>query len=148
MTSAFSWQISVSLCSASFCIPRPNLPVIIGISWPPAFSFQSPMMKKRSFLVSVLEGIVDLYRTIQLQLHQHYWLGHRLRLLWYWLVCLWNEQRSFCHFEIAPKYCGFLLFCWLWCQLHSFKVLLPTIVDIMVIWIKFTHSNPPYFTDS
>ena len=27
MTSVFSWQNSVSLCSASFCTPRPNLPV-------------------------------------------------------------------------------------------------------------------------
>ena len=25
MTSAFSWQNSVSLCPASFCTPRPNL---------------------------------------------------------------------------------------------------------------------------
>ena len=28
MTSAFSWQNSISLCPASFCIPRPNLPGI------------------------------------------------------------------------------------------------------------------------
>ena len=28
MTSAFPWQNSVSLCPASFCTPRPNLPVI------------------------------------------------------------------------------------------------------------------------
>ena len=34
MTSAFSWQNSVSLCPASFCTPRPNLPVIPGISSP------------------------------------------------------------------------------------------------------------------
>ena len=27
MTSAFSWQNSISLCPASFRIPRPNLPV-------------------------------------------------------------------------------------------------------------------------
>ena len=27
MTSAFSWQNSISLCPASFHIPRPNLPV-------------------------------------------------------------------------------------------------------------------------
>ena len=27
MTSAFSWQNSIRLCPASFCIPRPNLPV-------------------------------------------------------------------------------------------------------------------------
>ena len=30
MTSAFSWQNSVSLCPASFCTPRPNLPVTLG----------------------------------------------------------------------------------------------------------------------
>ena len=33
MTSAFSWQISVSLCLASFRISRPNLPVTPGPSW-------------------------------------------------------------------------------------------------------------------
>ena len=27
MTSAFSWHNSISLCPASFCTPRPNLPV-------------------------------------------------------------------------------------------------------------------------
>ena len=48
--------------------------------------------------VLVLEGLVGLHRTIQLQLLQHYWLGHRLGLPWYWMVCLGNEQRSFCHF--------------------------------------------------
>ena len=54
--------------------------------------------KGHLFWVSVLEGLVGLHRTIQLQLLQHYWLGHRLRLLWYWMVCLGNKQRSFCHF--------------------------------------------------
>ena len=33
----------------------------------------------------VLKGLVGLHRTIQLQLLQHYWLRHRLGLLWYWL---------------------------------------------------------------
>ena len=32
MTSALSWQNSVSLCPASFCTPWPNLPVTPGIS--------------------------------------------------------------------------------------------------------------------
>ena len=32
MTSAFSWQNSISLCLASFRIPRPNLPVTAGVS--------------------------------------------------------------------------------------------------------------------
>ena len=31
MTRAVSWQNSVSLCPASFCTPRPNLPVTPGI---------------------------------------------------------------------------------------------------------------------
>ena len=30
MTSVFSWQNSTSLCLASFCTPRPNLPVTPG----------------------------------------------------------------------------------------------------------------------
>ena len=33
------------------------------------------------FLVLVLEGLVGLHRTAQLQLLQHYWSGHRLVLL-------------------------------------------------------------------
>ena len=32
MTSVFSWQNSVSLCPASFCTSRPNLPITTGIS--------------------------------------------------------------------------------------------------------------------
>ena len=49
MTKVFSWQNSVSLCPVSFCIPRPNLPVILGISWLSTFAFQSPMMKRTPF---------------------------------------------------------------------------------------------------
>ena len=96
MTSAFSWQNSISLCPASFCTPRTNLPVTPGVSWLPPFAFQYPTMKSTSFWVLILEGVVGLHRTIQLQLLQCYWLGHRLGLLWYWMVCLGN--RSFCHF--------------------------------------------------
>ena len=98
MTSVFSWQNSVSLCPASLCAPRPKLPAIPGISWLPTFAFQSPIMKGHLFGVLVLEDLVALHRTIQLQHLQHYRLGHRLGLLWYWMVCLGNEQRSFCHF--------------------------------------------------
>ena len=32
MTSGFSWQNSISLCPASFHIPRPNLPVTLCVS--------------------------------------------------------------------------------------------------------------------
>ena len=67
MTSAFSWQISISLCPASFCTPRPNLPVTPGISWLPTFAFQSPIMKRTSFL-----GVSSRMSSIQLPLLQHY----------------------------------------------------------------------------
>ena len=33
-----------------FCTPRPNLPVTPGVSWLPTFAFQSPKMKRTSFL--------------------------------------------------------------------------------------------------
>ena len=49
MTSAFSWQNSVSLCPISFCTLKPNLPVTPGFSWLPTFAFQSPMMKRTSY---------------------------------------------------------------------------------------------------
>ena len=59
----------------------------------------SPLQwKGHLFWVLVLKGLVGLHRIIQLQFLQRYWLGHRLRLLWHWIVCLGNEQRSFCHF--------------------------------------------------
>ena len=111
MTGAFSWQNSISLCPASFCIPRPNLPVTPGVSWLPTFAFQSPIMKKTSFWVLVLKGLVGLHRTIQLQLLQHYWLGHRRGSPWYWMACLGNEQRSSYHFWdcIQVLYFGLLL---------------------------------------
>ena len=109
-----------SLCPASFRIPRPNLPVTPGVSWHPAFSFQSPLMKRTSFRVLVLEGLIGLYKTIQLQLLQHYWSGCRLGLLWYWMVFLGNKQRSFCHFWDCTQVLHFRLFCWLWRLLHFF----------------------------
>ena len=73
--------------------------------------FSSPK-KRIFFLVLVLEGLVGLHRTIQLQLLHHYWLGQRLGLLWYWMVCLGNRDHS-AVFEIAPKYCISDSFSWL-----------------------------------
>ena len=105
MSSAFSWHNSISLCPASFHIPRPNLPVTPGVCWLPTFAFQSPIMKRTSFLGVILKRLVGLHRTIQLQLLQCYWLGHRLGLPLYWMVCLGNEQRSFCHFWDCTQEC-------------------------------------------
>ena len=81
-------ELYISLCPASFCTPKPNLPVTPGASWLPTFAFQSPIMKRTSFGVLVLKCLVGLHRTIQLQLLQRYWLGHRLGLPWYVMVNL------------------------------------------------------------
>ena len=85
--------------------------------------------KGHLFLVLVLEDLVGLHKTIQLQLFQHYWLGHRLWLLWYWMTCIRNDQRSFCHFwdctsDSSVDYEGYSI---------SSKGFLPTVVGIMVI---------------
>ena len=108
------------LCPASFSTPRPNLPVTAAMSWLPTFAFLSSLIKKTSFWRVVLKGLVGLHRTIQLQLLQHYWLGHRLGLPGYWMGCLGNEQRSFCCFWDCIQVLHFRLFCWLWWLLHFF----------------------------
>ena len=53
----------------------------------------------------ILEGLVDLHRTIQLQLLQHYWLVHSLDncdIEWFALET--NRDHSVIS-EIASKYC-------------------------------------------
>ena len=57
--------------------------------------FNSLWRKGHLFLVLVLEGLAGLHRTSQLQLLQYQWLGHKLGLLWCWMVCLGNEPKSF-----------------------------------------------------
>ena len=77
------------------------------------------------FLVLVLEGIIGLHRTGQLQLLQHQWLGYRLGLLWYLMVCLGNKPRSFYCFWGYTQVLPFRFFCWLWGILLSSRGFLP-----------------------
>ena len=62
-------------------------------------------MQDISWGVLVLKGLVGLHRTIQLQLPQCYWLGHRLG---YhdneWFALETNRDYSVV-FEIVSKYC-------------------------------------------
>ena len=81
----------------------------------------------------VLKGLVGLHRTIQLQLFQHYWSGHRLDYCDIeWFALETNRDHSVI-FEVASKYCisdyfvdhdGYSI---------SSKGFLSTVVDIMVI---------------
>ena len=98
MTSAFSWQNSVSLCAASFCTPRPNVPVTPGISSLTAFCI--PVLydeKNVFFLVLVLGGHVGLHRIVQLHLLQQNCDVE-------WFAMKMNRDQSVI-FEIVPKYC-------------------------------------------
>ena len=96
-----------------FFTPRSNLPITPGISWLPTFAFQSPIMKRTSF-----GGVISKRSCRTVQLLQHYWSGHKLGLPWYWMVCLGNEQRSFCRFWDCIQVLHFRLFCWLWWLLY------------------------------
>ena len=77
--------------------------------------------KGHLFWVLVLEGLVGLHRTIQLQLLCHQWLGHGLGLPWCWMASLGNELRPFCHFWDCTQVLHFGVFYWLWGPLHFFS---------------------------
>ena len=146
MTSLFSWQTSVIFCPASFCTPRSNLLVILGISWFPTFTFEFPVMKRTSFflsfffLVLVLEDVIGFHWTGQLWLPWHWWWGIDLD---YWDVAwftLETNQGYAVIFEASHEYC--ILNSFVDCKGYSIssKGLLPTVIDITVIWIKFIRS--------
>ena len=109
MTSVFSWQNSVRFYPASFCTPRPNLPVTPGISSFPTFAFQFPVVKRTSFLVLVLEGLV-CPSNLNIKLFKFSFFG----------ISGWDIELDYCDiewfalemnrghfliFKTAPKYC-------------------------------------------
>ena len=81
----------------------------------------------------VLEGLVDLHRTVQLQLLQHYWSGHRLEICDVEWFALEMNQDDSAFFEIAPKCCNSGSFVDYDGYSISSKGFLPTVIDIMVI---------------
>ena len=96
--------------------PTPSFPMDCS---PPGCSAHG-IFQARVLECVAISFLVGLHRTVQLQLLQRYWLGHRLGLLWYWMVCLGNEQRSFCRFCNCIQVVHFWLFCWPWWLLHFF----------------------------
>ena len=72
---------------------------------------------------------------------------------WTWITVIlnglpWRWTEVILSFWDCIQVLHFGLFCWLWWLLHFFEGFLPTVVDIMVIWVKFTHSSPLSFADS
>ena len=149
MTSAFSWQNSTNLCPVSFCSLRPNLPITPGISWLPTFAFQSPIMKRTYFWgVSSKRSWRSSAQPFNFSFFSITGLGIDLDYCDIeWLALETNRDHSVI-FEIASKYCISDSFVDYDGYSISSKRFLPTIVDIMVIWVTFTHSSPFLFTDS
>jgi len=135
MTNAFSWQNSISLCPASFHTPRPNLPVTPGVSWLPTFTFQSPIMKRIPFWGVSSKRSCRSSQNCSTSTFSVLLFRHRLGLPWYWMVCLGNKQRSFCHFWDCIQILHFRLFVGYDGYSISSKGFLPTVVDTMVIWV-------------
>ena len=142
MTSAFSWQNSVSL-ALLHSVLQGQICLWLQVSLDFLLLHSSPLKWKGClFWVLVLRGLVSLHRTVQLQLLQHYWSGHNFGLLWYWMVYLEMNRDHSVIFEIAPKYCISDSFVNYEGYSISSKGFLSTLVDIMVTWVKFTHSSP------
>ena len=81
----------------------------------------------------VLKGLVGIHRTVQLQLLQCHWLGHRLGLLWYeWFTLETNRDHSVV-FDIASKYCILNSFVDHDGYSISSEGFLPAVVDTVVI---------------
>ena len=109
----------------------------------------------------IARSFSNLVEDNDLQLLQSYWLGHRLGLLWYWMVCLGNKQRSFRRFWDCIQVLHFRLFCWPWWLLHffwgsselnspipvHFSSLIPRMSTFTLAISCLTTSNLPWFMD-
>ena len=123
-----------------FVVQEEYLPVTPGISWLPTFTSQSPMMKRESFFGVSSERSCRSSENRSPSASSA--LVDRLGLLWYWMVCLGDTLRSFSHFWECTKYCILDSFISYEGYSISSKGFFPTVVNVMVIWIKFTHSSP------
>ena len=133
MTSTFSWQNSISLCPASFCTQRPNLPVNPGVSCLHTFAFQSPIKKGHLFWELVLKGLVGLLELFNFSFFSvtGWGIGLDYRDI-EWFALKMKRDHSVI-FEIAYKNCISDSFVDYDGYSISSKGFLQTVVDIMVI---------------
>ena len=141
LTILFSWQNSVSFCPFSFCTPRQTC-LLLQVSLDFLFLHSNPLWWKGCLcLVLVLESLICLQRTGQLQLLWHQWLGTELDYCdteWFTLEMNWDP---FVIFELHPSTAVDSSVDY---EVYSIcsKGYLPPVVDIIVIWVTFTHSCP------
>ena len=138
MTSAFSWQNSAGVCFASFCTPRSNFSVTPGYLLTFYFAFQFPMMKRTSFLVLVVEGVVELVSFSFFGISR--WSIDSDCCVVEWFALETNRDLSVI-FEVACKYDILDSFVDYEGYSISSKGFLPTVVDINSSRIKFSHPH-------
>ena len=127
-------SLGKTLCPASLCIPRPNLPVT-PVSLDFLLLHSSPLWWKGHLFRVLVLGFACLHKTVQLAL-QHYCLG--IDLDYYdieWFALEMNRDHPVV-FEIAKKNCLSDSFFDYEGYPISSKGFLPTIVDIMVNWVN------------
>ena len=103
MTTAFSWQKSISLCPASFHILRPNLPVTPGVSSLPTFAIDR-ILKSRDItlptkvcLVKAMVFPVVIYGCESWTVEKAEWRRIDAFELWCWIRLLrvpWTARRT------------------------------------------------------
>ena len=129
--------------AASFCTQRLNLLVTPGISWFPTFAFWSPMMKRTSFLgISSRRSCRSSENPFNFCFFSITGHGIDLDYCDIELFALETNRDHSVIFEIAPKYCILDSFVGYDGYSISSKGFLPTVIDIMVIWVKLSHSGP------
>ena len=103
----------------------------------------SPLKWKwHTFWVLVLKGLLGLHRTVNFSFFSVIGWGIDLEYCDIeWFALETNRDHSVV-FEIASEYCILDSFVDYEGYSISSKGFLPTAVDIMVIWVKFTHSSP------
>ena len=107
------------------------------------FCIPVPYSEKHIFFwVLVLKGLVGLHRTFKFSFFSI--TGLDIDLDYHdveWFALEVNRDHSVV-FEITSKYCILDSFVDYHGHSISSKGFLPTVVDIMVIWVKSTHSSP------
>ena len=147
MTSAFSWQNSVSLCPASFCMPRQTC-LLFRYVLTSYFCFLVSYDKKDIFFCCSFQKVLYVFikpvnsASLALVVGAQTWITVILNgLPWKRkeIILLFLRLHPSTTFQTLVDHDGYSI---------SSKGFPPTVVDIMVISVKLTHSCPFQFTDS
>ena len=144
----FLWAVcslgkTLFLFSGFILSSKAKLRVTPGVSWLPILNSIPLWWKGHILCMYVLEVLVGLHRR------SYYFIffsititNSGIKLDDCNIACFGNEQGSFCHFWDCLQVLHFRLFVDYGPYSIYSKSFMPTVVDIMVIWVKFTHSSP------